>query len=186
MHELIKNDLIELSLSMYRKNFFGIFHGSISSKIEEDKFIINTKDAIFDELKQEDFVSLNFKEDYRYKIASIDSLIHKKVYQEVSNAKYICYSMPPFITAYSINHDHFNPKDYFGNLIYPSVKIYNLKKFEDWYKRAPDEISNYFKNSSDLMIIKGYGIYTYSRDIKQLVKKIAIIENSAKILMNIK
>ncbi len=186
MYKLLIDDLIELSLSMFRKNFFGIFHGSISSKIGEDKFIINTKDAIFDELKDEDFITLSFHEDYRYKSASIDSLIHKNIYKNISDAKNICYAMPHNITTYSLTHDNFKPKDYFGNLIYPSIKIYDPGDFKDWYKRAPNEIVDYFKEESDLMIIKGYGIYTYSRDLKQLVKKIAIIENSAKILMNIK
>ncbi len=186
MYKPLIDDLIELSLSMFRKNFFGIFHGSLSSKIEEDKFIINTEDAIFDELRQEDFITLRFKEDYRYKTASIDSFIHKNIYKNISDAKYICYAMPHNITAYSLSHDNFKPKDYFGNLIYPSINIYDSKDFKSWYDRAPNEIADYFKNQNDLMIIKGYGIYTYSRDLTQLVKKIAIIENSAKILMNIK
>jgi len=171
---------------MYRKNFFGIFHGSISSKIEHEKFIINTKDAIFDELKHSDFIALNFQEDYRYKSASMDSYIHRKIYQTVSDAKYICYAMPPFITTYSLTHKTFKPKDYFGNLFFPLLKIFDPKDFASWYDRAPDEISKFFKEDSDLVIIKGYGIYTYSRDITHLVKKIAIIENSAKILMKIK
>ncbi len=186
LHKQITNELIELSLSMFRKNFLGIFHGSISSKIEDDKFMINTKDAIFDELKEDDFILLNFLEDYRYKNASIDSYIHKMIYKNISDAKYICYSMPPNITSYSLNHNIFKPQDYFGSLKYLNLKIYNPKDFNNWYERAPYEISKYLSNKNDLMIIKGYGIYTYSRDIKQLVKKIAIIENSAKILMNIK
>jgi len=184
MYDSIKQDLIELSLSMFRKNFFGIFHGSISAKLEGEKFIINTKDAIFDEMKFEDFITIYFKEDYRYQTASIDSYIHKKVYQEISDAKYVCYSMPSNIISFSLNNDKFVPKDYFGFLRYKELEIYDPKEFKDWYKRAPSEISAYLKNHSDIMIIKGYGIYTYSRDIKDLVKKVAIIENSAKILLN--
>jgi L-fuculose-phosphate aldolase len=184
MYTDIKKELIELSLSMFRKNFFGIFHGSISAKLEGEKFIINTKDAIFDEMKQEDFITIYFKEDYRYHTASIDSFIHRKIYQEISDAKYICYSMPPNIISYSLSHDCFIPKDYFGSLKYEKLDIYDPKEFKDWYDRAPFEIATYLKNKSDIMIIKGYGIYTYSRDIKELVKKVAIIENSAKILLN--
>jgi len=184
MYNDIKQDLIELSLSMFRKNFFGIFHGSISAKLEGEKFIINTKDAIFDEMKYEDFITVYFKEDYRYQSASIDSYIHRRIYQDISDAKYVCYSMPPNIIAFSLDNKNFRPKDYFGSLRYKELSIYDPGNFDDWYKRAPSEISNYLKNSSDIMIIKGYGIYTYSRDIKDLVKKVAIIENSAKILLN--
>jgi L-fuculose-phosphate aldolase len=183
MYDNIKQDLIELSLSMFRKNFFGIFHGSISAKLEGEKFIINTKDAIFDEMKFDDFITIYFKEDYRYKSASIDSFIHKKVYQEISDAKYVCYSMPPNIISYSLKNNYFIPQDYFGSLRYKKLEIYDPKNFADWYDRAPSEISSYLKKDSDIMIIKGYGIYTYSRNIKELVKKVAIIENSAKILL---
>ena len=44
-----KNILLELqkiSLAMFRKNFFGIFQGSISAKLEEGHFLINKKEAI--------------------------------------------------------------------------------------------------------------------------------------------
>jgi L-fuculose-phosphate aldolase len=33
------------------------------------------------------------------------------------------------------------------------------------------------------MIIKGYGIYAYGRDLNDMVKRVAIIENSAKMLL---
>lgn len=186
MKDNIKQELIDLSLSMFRKNFFGIFHGSISAKIHSEKFIINTKDAIFDELDLDSFITLNFKEDYRYKSASIDSQIHKHIYKEISDAKYICFAFPHNILAYSLLFDTFEPVDYFGKKLYPSLKIYDPKDFKDWYQRAPSELATYLKQNEDIMIIKGYGIYTYGRDVKQLVKKIAIIENSAKILLNIK
>lgn len=42
----ILQNLKTISLSMFRKNFFGIFHGSISTKLEEGHFLINKKDAI--------------------------------------------------------------------------------------------------------------------------------------------
>ena len=41
--EIFKN-LKTISLSMFRKNFFGIFHGSLSVKLEEGHFLINKKD----------------------------------------------------------------------------------------------------------------------------------------------
>ncbi len=183
MNKELINELKDLSLSMFRKNFFGIFHGSISLKLEENRFIINTKNAIFDELKEDDFIELSFNEDYRYKIASLDSYIHKSIYENISDAKYICYTMPPNITALSLKKVSFKPKDYFGNLMFPKIKIYDPKDFETWYKRAPNEITEYFINQNDIMIIKGYGVYTYSRNSRDLVQKIAIIENSAKLLM---
>ena len=35
--------LSDLSLSMFTKNFFGIFQGAISAKLDYEHFMINTK-----------------------------------------------------------------------------------------------------------------------------------------------
>lgn len=184
MTNRLTSELMELSLSMFRKNFFGIFHGSISAKLESDKFLINSKNAIFDELKEKDFIELYFKEDYRYNDASIDSYIHRAIYENISEAKYVCYVMPTNIIAYSLKENNFKPQDYFGYLNFKDINIYDPKEFTNWYERAPQEISQYLKSENDVMIIKGYGIYTYSRDLNDLVKKIAILENSAKMLLS--
>jgi len=183
MTEHLTNELIEVSLSMFRKNFLGIFHGSVSAKLEGKRFLINNKHAIFDELKDTDFLELDFTEDYRYKDASIDSWIHKSIYQNISEAKYVCYTMPPSIIAYSLKHDIFAAEDYFGSQLNKSIAIYNPKDFATWYERAPHEISKYLEEHAGIMIIKGYGVYAYSRDLNMLVKKIAILENSAKMLL---
>ncbi len=176
-------ELKEVSLSMFRKNFLGIFHGSLSAKIEEDSFIINKRESIFDEMKHQDFIKLYSKPDYRWKQASIDAHIHANIYKYVSNAKYITYAMPPFATAFSITHSHFYPKDYFGNKHLGELEIYDSKDFVTWYDRAPEEIYKYFKNNNtNIMLIKGYGIYACHRDLHTLVKEVALLENSCKLL----
>ncbi len=179
------DELKSVSLSMFRKDFIGIFHGSISAKIENNRFIINRANSIFDELRDEDFVELYTKVDYRWNQASRDAAIHKNIYENISEAKYICYAMPPFITSYALKHDRFKPKDYFGSTILGEMDIYDPKSFGSWYKRAHIEIYSHLKKiDKDIIIVRGYGLYTYSRDLIDLVKKIAIIENSAKLLHN--
>jgi L-fuculose-phosphate aldolase len=91
--------------------------------------------------------------------------------------------MAPFMTSYALSHDSIKPKDYFGNQIVKDLIIYDPKDFDTWYKRASHEIFNYFKEQdNDMMLIRGYGLYCYSRDLRTLIKKIAILENSCKIL----
>ena len=177
------NELKSVSLSMFRKDFLGIFHGSISAKIENNNFIINKSNSIFDELDDDDFVELFTKKDYRWNCASQDADIHLHIYNNISEAKYICYAMPPFITAYALTHEKIIPRDYFGQTILGEIEIYNPKSFDTWYKRAHLEIYEHLKKSdTDTMIIRGYGIYAYSRDLTDLVKRIAILENSVKLL----
>ncbi len=182
--ENIKKKLSTLALSMFRKDFFGIYHGSISAKVESNRFIINTKEAIFDAIDESNLIELYFKKDYRWNQASIDATIHHSIYSQLSDAKFICFSMPPFTTAYSLEHNIISPKDYFGYKELGSIEIVNPGQFDDWYERAQSKIAHYFQtNKTDIMIIKGYGVYSYNRDIHEMANKLAILEKSCRLLM---
>ncbi len=186
---MIDQHLIEeiqhVSLAMFRKSFFGVYHGSISARLDASSFLINNKEAIFDEITEESLIRLEgTKLDYRWNIASADAAIHDEIYTQIPHAKYISYTMPPHITAYTLTHDIFIPEDYFGDKFFGEISIYDPKLFSDWYDRAPHEIAAYFKgNPSHLMLIRGYGVYAYDRDLREMAKKIAILENSARLLM---
>jgi L-fuculose-phosphate aldolase len=183
IEEYLANQLKDVSLSMFRKNFFGIYHGSISARVEYNRFIINKKDAIFDGLKTSDLIELSGKKDYRWNDASIDADIHLSIYKNISEAKYICYAMPPFTTAYTLTHEEIIPEDYFGATRFKWVQVYDPKQFEDWYERADVEIYRYLKeNKTNVIVIRGYGVYAYGRDIHQIAKSIAVLENSCKLL----
>jgi len=183
MEDYLKKELCKASSSMFTKNFMGIFHGSISVKVEDDKFIINSKDAVFDSLNNNDFITLYTKKDYRWKSASMDANIHLNIYKNISEAKYISYTMPPFITSLSLKKDIIKPKDYFGSTIIGELEVYDPKNFDTWYKRADEEIyMTLLSTQKDMLLIKGYGLISYNRDLMELIKKVAILENSAKLI----
>jgi len=180
----LKNQLSTLSLSMFRKDFFGIYHGSLSAKTESNRFLINTKEAVFDAISEESLIELYYKKDYRWNQASIDSNIHFNIYSNISEAKFISFTMPPFTTAYSIDHNIIIPKDYFGYTEIGSLEIVNPKQFDNWYDRAESEIFHYFQTKkTNLMVIKGYGVYSYNRDLHAMAKQLAILEKSCRLLM---
>ena len=176
--------LADLSLTMFSKNFFGIYHGAISTKQDEHSFMINTRDAIFDRMDEKSFCSLNInKQDYRWNIASMESDIHATIYANIHEAKYIAFVMPIYTTAYTLNHNKIVLEDFFGKTTFGEISIYNPGDFSTWYKRNALEITKYLKESeNNIMIIKGIGTYVYDRDIHELVKKIAILENSCRLL----
>lgn len=175
--------LQDISLSMFRKSFFGIFHGSISAKVEDNQFIINKEDTIFDSVKKDDLVLLYTKKDYRWNEASLDADIHLNIYKNIKEAKFVCYAMPPYLVSYTFEHDFIIPKDYFSFMKFKKIEIYDPKNFEDWYERAPHEVYKYMLDeNSDIMIIRGYGVYAYARTASALAKKIALLENSCKLL----
>ena len=180
----LKNQLSSLALSMFRKDFFGIYHGSISAKTESNRFIINTKEAVFDAIDNNSLIELYFKKDYRWNQASIDAKIHFNIYSQISDAKFVSFSMPPFTTAYSLEHNLISPKDYFGHKEIGSIEIVDPKQFDDWYDRAQSEITYYFQTKkTNIMVIRGYGVYAFNRDLHEMAKQLAILEKSCRILM---
>ena len=180
----VNNQLSTLALSMFRKDFFGIYHGSISAKTESNRFIINTKEAVFDDIDGSNLIELYYKRDYRCNQASIDAKIHHSIYSQISDAKFICFSMPPFTTAYSLEHSIIVPKDYFGYKEIGSIPIVDPKQFDDWYDRAQSEIAYYMmSHKTDIMVIKGYGVYAFNRDLNEMAKKLAVLEKSCRLLM---
>ncbi|QKJ23342.1 class II aldolase and adducin N-terminal domain-containing protein [Poseidonibacter lekithochrous] len=174
----------DLSLTMFRKNFFGIYHGAISAKLDQENFLINTSDAIFDEMCENSFCELNLnRQDYRWNIASIESHIHATIYTNIHEAKYIAFGMPIYTTAYTFDHDRIIFDDFFGKTEFGDIPIYDPGDFSTWYRRNALEITKYLKESNNnVMVIKGVGTYAYHRDLNELVKKIAILENSVRLL----
>ena len=145
------NEIKKISLSMFRKNFFGVFHGSISARVEKNQFIINKQSAIFDDLQDSDLTLLSSKKDYRWN----DAMKHEKI----------------------------APKDYFGCIRFNEILVYDPKQFDDWYERAETEIYRaMIEKNTNVVVIKGYGVYAYSRSPQLLAKDIALLENSCKLL----
>lgn len=184
MVNYLKSELSLLSNSFFQNDFFGLYHGSISAKTDNNRFIINNKEANFHNLETSELSELGHNKDYRWKKASIDTPIHAAIFSHISDAKFISFTMPPYTTAYSLNHSVIEPKDYFGQQAFGTLPIYNPKSFDDWYDRASSEVPQYFiKKEHTLMIIKGYGIYAYSRDLQAMTRKLAILETSCRLLL---
>jgi len=179
-------ELKHISHSMFSKNYFGVFHGSISAKVDITSFVINKKEAILDEVNEDGFIKLTceVRRDYRWKDASLDAKIHEEIYNSIPNAKYISYTMPPYTTAYSLDHSLVVPKDYYGYSLLKEIPVYDPQNFNDWEERSANEISTYFKeNDNHLLLIKGFGLISYDRDLTEMVKKVAILENSCRLLI---
>jgi len=180
----LKSELATLSNSMFQNDFFGLYHGSISAKTDSNRFIINQKEAIFHNLESSELLELGHNRDYRWKKASMDTPIHAEIYSQISDAKFISFTMPPYTTAYSFNHSLIAPKDYFGQKECKGISIYDPKSFDDWYDRASSEIPQFFiKQETNIIVIKGYGVYAYSRDLQTMTRKLAILEKSCRLLM---
>lgn len=180
----LKEELASFALSMFRKEFFSIYHGSVSAKSDSTRFMINTKDAIFDHMSTKQLIELYFQKDYRWNDASIDADIHHSIYTQISDAKFVTFSMPPYTMAYALSHELIEPRDYFGYKELGRIVVYDPRGFDRWYERASTEIPYQLVHShKDFIVIRGYGIYAYNRDLHEMAKKLAVLEKSCRILM---
>lgn len=158
------------------------FSASLSMRFEESSFIINKQDMLFAVPNSDDFMLLQGKKDYRWKEASEHALIHQNIFKSVVWAKFACVCMPPFITAYGLEHASFEPKDIMG-ASFGNIFIYDTKQSDDWLERAPSEIIRHFSaTNSNTMLLKGAGVCIYERSFTQLARKLITLENSAKFL----
>jgi L-fuculose-phosphate aldolase len=181
--EIVKH-LSDISLTLFRKNFFGIYHGSISKKVEHDYFVINTKEAIFDEINESTLCQLKMEHrDYSWNFASMEAVVHKAIYTKLHESKYIACGMPPYTCAYTLIHDEIKFEDYFGKMTFDKILVYDPGDFNTWEDRSATEIPRLLKLSIyNLIIIKGIGVYVCDRDMNNLIKKVAILENSCRLL----
>lgn len=182
--EIKIKQLIEFCKSMSNKEILGSYHGSVSSRIDIDQFIINKKNASFNNLQASDLLELFFLNDYSWREASIDASIHTNIYKHFPEAKFITIAYPLFTNSYAIHHSHITPIDYHGYKTLKSIKVYDPKNYDDWGDRASSEILQYFlHNDTNMIVIKGYGVCIYSRELSDIAKKLAILEYSSKLLM---
>ena len=65
MNDHLLKELQHISHSMFTKNYFGVFHGSLSAKTDINAFVINKKEIILDDVDEYDFIRLtsNTKKD---------------------------------------------------------------------------------------------------------------------------
>jgi len=167
---------------LYEKNMLNLGIGSMSLKLENDKMIINNHNKT---IYEDDFckiVHIN-KKDLSWKETSADVEIHARIYKEISYAKAVLNVFPLNIITYSLEHTYFKPIDYQGQQILEKVKIIEIDDVQKWEENKDFIISKNLKDKN-IVIIRGFGVYIISRDIKEAIKKAIILENSATILLN--
>ncbi len=133
------------------------------------------------DLKDENFQILGQKKDFRWDDANFDCFIHQNIYKNIPMANFFCIATPKSTISYSLNHNILSPKDFYSG--FESLKIYDPKNFVNWNERAFNEILNFLQtNKTNVVIVKGIGIFIYEKTLSNLLGLICNIEHSVKIL----
>ena len=186
--EINQYDNIELlksiSLSMFRKGFLGTHSGSLSVKKSSDSFLINKREAVFDQIKDESLVEISISKHSLWGVASFHTPIHSAIYESFASAKYIACVAPAKIVAYSIIKNHIKPIDYHGQLVFEDIVVLDPKNTSDWYSRAPSQVVNYMKKRNiNYVVVRGVGLYVYAREIRQLISIVEAVTESCEVLL---
>ncbi len=157
--------------------------GSISLKLNNDQMLINKKNR---HIEEEDFYKNVhiLKKDLSWEEMSDDIKIHSKIYETISSTKAIANIFPLNTITFSIEHHNLlKPLDLIGTEQLKKIKIIHITNKTEWNENKEFIIAKHLK-LNDILIIKGYGVFIKARDVREILKKAVILENSAAILLN--
>ena len=185
---MIVNTLLKeyelITKELFDKGFLSIGLGSISMKLKEDLMLINKHNKHY---LEEDFIKKVhiLREDISWKEINPDIKLHSEIYKHHSNAKAIAHIFPINTMTLSQTQHFINPLDFIGKTTLNRVKIIEIPSKTEWNENKSFIISkNLFQR--DIIIIRGFGVFICARDLRELLKKAIILENSSYIILNSK
>ena len=152
--------------------------GNISIKDENYLYITKTG-TMLGNLKPDDIIKLNlYKDDENLRFASMETIVHKAIYNHTKfNA--ILHTHPIYAITLSLLIDNFIPVDSEGKLILNSIPILKAKKTVASSEVA-EKIPVFLKNSN-IVIIRGHGVFAGGETLEKAFYYTSVLENSAKI-----
>ena len=179
----IIDEYLLVTKSLFEKNFLNMGIGSISLKLQIDQMLINKQNRHI--LEDDFFKKVHIlKSDLSWKETTDDIKIHSKIYETISSTKAIANIFPINVITFSLeHHSFFKPIDILGKKYFKKVPIIEINNLIEWEENKDYIISKKLKEN-DLVIVKGYGVFIIARDIREILKKAVVLENSAKILLN--
>jgi len=181
----IVDEYLLVTKILFEKNFLNMGLGSISLKLKADNMLINKKNRHI--LEDDFFKSVHIlKKDMSWQETTPDVTIHSKIYEMISSTKAIANIFPiNTITFAQEHHNILKPIDFLGKTTLGKISIIEITNEKNWAENQDFIIAKKLLQE-DVVIIKGYGVFIKSRDIREILKKAVILENSAKILINSK
>ena len=169
---------------LFKKNFLNIGKGSLSLKIDNDKMVINKKNKHVLEDNFASVVNINTKT-LAWGDVTEDVGIHAKIFQNRPDIKAIAEIFPVNTISYCMSYNVFIPIDFTGKEKIGKVVVVDFQYGENW-QESKDYIIPKVLERDDIVIVKGYGVFLVARDIREILQKAIILENSAYILLNSK
>jgi L-fuculose-phosphate aldolase len=176
------DEYLLVAKELFDKNLINIGLGSISMKLKADKMVINKKNK---HVNEEDFIKTLhiLREDMAWEEATEDVKVHSKIYEQVPSAKAIVHIFPKNVIAFSLmHHKILKPLDFLAKETIGNVNVIEIHSLQEWHENKEFIIAKELKHK-DIVIIKGHSAYVKGRDLREILKKSIILENSAYMLL---
>lgn len=110
--------------------------------------------------------------------ASLDALLHLKVYQLNSAARSVLHSHGPYTVAMTMNGKDFIPPDFEGQYYFNRIPVITIP-YDRYLVEAADKVSEVLAKHP-IMVVRGHGVYAQAKTINLAYKWTCSLELSAK------
>ncbi len=172
-----RDDLLKYYRWLRRYGYNDAESGNGSVRIG-GRFWITPADSSADELTRDELVACPLEGDLPAG-ASLDAVLHQRVYQQQPEARAILHSHGAYSVAVSFAGRDFQPVDFEGREWFETVPVLSIP-LESYAEKAPAKVADTLVDVP-LAIVAGHGVYACGRDLRQAYRWTCSLELSAKI-----
>ncbi|WP_297889043.1 class II aldolase/adducin family protein [Sulfurihydrogenibium sp.] len=156
-------------------------HGGNLSVRDGDYIYITKTGRMAGFLTEEDIIKLPlFKETQQDKEASIELIVHRKIYQKNPNISAIVHAHPITATTLAYFLEEFEPIDIEGQLFIKKVPICVVEKPSASLELA-ECLADIFSKGYVVSVVRSHGSFAVGRTLNEALKYTSTLENSAEI-----
>lgn len=110
--------------------------------------------------------------------ASLDALLHRRVYRKRPQATAVLHSHGPYSVALSFTGRDFRPIDFEGQYHFDAIPVLSIP-YQDYVQQAPEAVANALARHR-IAMARGHGVYAWGETLNLAYKWTCSLELSAK------
>jgi len=177
----LKNELIKISRRCYDRGYVSSTSGNISvKKSDEAGIYIKASGTCFGDLEQEDIVEVDWDGSYKGKKPSKETGFHMGIYKMREDVNAVVHIHSPYCIALSLKYEKMPLSTVSAEKSFAEVPLIpvcgpgsdNLQKYV---------LEKFSDKNIIAAVLKGHGIVTVGKNLKEAFYKADLLEHNAKI-----
>lgn len=172
----IRKELLDLARRAYLRDFLTSTGGVISTRIDDDLFVITSRDADFAQLSDDDLVRIRGLASERGKVPNSCVTLHQKIYQQNPEIQSIIMAAPPNAMVFAVTDLAYDvrtiPECY--------IVLREISKFPfGSTKTKQQELANYLSLNSPVAIVENECFICVGNSVFNAFDRLEVAEFSA-------